>query len=404
MEAQLKEKEKEKGVKAIPLTTNKAVAEAVKDADVDVVAAYPITPQTTVVERLSEIISSGELEAEIIHVESEHSALSAVTGASAVGARVFTATSSQGLALMHEILHITSGLRLPVVMSIAMRALSAPISIWNDHSDIMNARDSGWIIYFVSTAQEAYDTILQAYKVAEDPEIRLPVMVAYDGYLMSHTTEPVIPGGREKAMKYIPKKVEWDILDPEKPITVGVIANPDYYYEIKYQQVIAMDKALPKIIEADREFKKIYGRSYGIIEAYQMEDAEIAILATSSYYSNLKAAVDQVRKKGINAGAIKLRVYRPFPREELYNAIKNLEVLGIIDRSISYGAKPSGPLANEIIASLSYRRTPVIQSIIAGIGQRKMLLDDFIRLYEIIEERRKTKEYSEESLFYGVRE
>ncbi len=386
-----------------PLTTNKAVAEAVKDADVDVVSAYPITPQTTVVERISELISSGDLDAEIIHVESEHSAISAALGASAAGARVFTATSSQGLALMHEILHIASGLRLPVVMSVATRALSAPISIWNDHSDVMNARDTGWIMIFVSTAQEAYDTVLQAYKIAENPDVRLPVMVIYDGYLMSHTTEPVIVDGREKAMMYIPKKITWDTLDIDNPITMGVIANPDYYYEIKYQQVVAMEKALKVIEEADEEFSKIYGRKYGLIESYRVEDAEVAIMAASSYYSNLKAAVDKLRERGEKVGAIKLRVYRPFPREELYHTVEHLEVLGIIDRAISYGAKPSGPLANEVSASMQYRDSPVIQSIIAGIGQRKMLIEDFIKLYEILLERKKKKEYSEESLFYGVR-
>jgi pyruvate/2-oxoacid:ferredoxin oxidoreductase alpha subunit len=387
----------------VPLNSNKAVAEAVKDADVDVVAAYPITPQTTVVERISELISSGELDAEIVHVESEHSAISTVVGASAAGARVFTATSSQGLALMHEILHIASGLRLPIVMTVATRALSAPISIWNDHSDVMNARDTGWIIIFVSSAQEAYDTVLQAYKIAENPDVRLPVMVVYDGYVMSHTTEPVLLGGKEKARKYIPKEITWDTLDVDHPITMGVIADPRYYYEIKYQQVIAMEKALPVIKNADEEFNRIYGRGYGIIETYMLDDAEIAILATSSYYTNLKVAVDRLRKKGLKVGAVKLRLYRPFPREELYNAIKGLKVLGIIDRAISYGAKPSGPLANEIASSLQYRQHPVIQSIVAGIGQRRMLIEDFEKLYEILLERLRKDEFSEDTLFYGVR-
>ncbi|MEM0112622.1 MAG: ferredoxin oxidoreductase, partial [Fervidicoccaceae archaeon] len=250
--------ERRKEMKA--LSTNKAVAEAVKDSDVDVVAAYPITPQTTVVERIAELIGEGQLEAEIIHVESEHSALSAVIGASAVGARVFTATASQGLALMHEVLHITSGLRLPVVMSVAMRSLSAPISIFNDHSDVMNQRDSGWIMIFASTAQEAYDSIIQAYRIAENPEVLLPVMVTYDGYLMSHTIEPVEVLGKYVSEEYIPKKQTWNVLDPDKPITMGTITSPDYYYEFKYSQAVALEGSLPHIIKADEDFRKLYGR------------------------------------------------------------------------------------------------------------------------------------------------
>ena len=388
----------------VPLNSNKAVAEAVKDADVDVVAAYPITPQTTVVERISELISNGDLDAEIVHVESEHSAISTVIGASAAGARVFTATSSQGLALMHEILHIASGLRLPIVMTVATRALSAPISIWNDHSDIMNARDTGWIILFVSSAQEAYDTVIQAYKIAENPEVHLPVMVVYDGYVMSHTTEPVVPAGRELVLQYISKKITWNTLNVDSPVTMGVIADPRFYYEIKYKQFVAIHDSISIIEKADEEFKKFFGRGYGLIEAYKTEDAEVALLATSSYYTNLKAAVDRLREKGFKVGAIKLRLYRPFPKEKLYSLVKDLEVLGIIDRAISYGASPSGPLANEIAASLQYRKGPVIQSIIAGIGQRRMLIEDFEKLYHIILERKKKGEFSEESLFYGVRE
>ncbi|MEM3229590.1 MAG: ferredoxin oxidoreductase, partial [Fervidicoccaceae archaeon] len=292
--------ERRKEMKA--LSTNKAVAEAVKDSDVDVVAAYPITPQTTVVERIAELIGEGQLEAEIIHVESEHSALSAVIGASAVGARVFTATASQGLALMHEVLHITSGLRLPVVMSVAMRSLSAPISIFNDHSDVMNQRDSGWIMIFASTAQEAYDSIIQAYRIAENPEVLLPVMVTYDGYLMSHTIEPVEVLGKYVSEEYIPKKQTWNVLDPDKPITMGTITSPDYYYEFKYSQAVALEGSLPHIIKADEDFRKLYGRGYGVVDSYRLEDAEIAVLATSSYYINLKYAVDEVRKRGIKAG------------------------------------------------------------------------------------------------------
>jgi len=392
---------KKREVKA--LSTNKAVAEAVKDSDVDVVAAYPITPQTTVVERIAELIGEGKLDAEIIHVESEHSALSAVIGASAMGARTFTATASQGLALMHEVLHIASGLRVPVVMSVAMRSLSAPISIFNDHSDLMNQRDSGWIIIMASSAQEAYDSIIQAYKIAENPNVLLPVIVAYDGYVMSHTIEPVEVIGKEVAEEYIPKKRTWNVLDPDKPITVGTITSPEYYYEFKYAQAVALRESLKYVIEADDEFKKLYGRGYGVVEGYMMEDAEIAIMATSSYYTNLKYAVDQLRKRGMKAGAVKLRLYRPFPKEQLYGLIKGLTALGVIDRAVSYGMTPSGPIALDVMSAYRYRDMPMVQSIIAGLGQRRMLIEDFVKLYEILEKRASSNSITEESIFYGVK-
>ncbi|PNV79345.1 MAG: ferredoxin oxidoreductase, partial [Fervidicoccus sp.] len=353
--------------------------------------------------RIAELIGEGKLDAEIIHVESEHSALSAVIGASAMGARAFTATASQGLALMHEVLHIASGLRLPIVMSVAMRSLSAPISIFNDHSDIMNQRDAGWIIIFASSAQEAYDSIIQAYKIAENPNVLLPVMVAYDGYVMSHTIEPVEVLGKEVSIEYIPKSTTWNKLDPEKPITIGTITSPDYYYEFKYAQAVAIGESLPHILEADAEFRKLYGRGYGAVEGYMIDDAEIAILATSSYYTNLKYAVDRLRERGIKAGAIKLRVYRPFPREQLYALIKNLKALGVIDRAISYGMTPSGPIAADIMSAFRYRDIPPVQSIIAGLGQRRMLIEDFVKLYEIIEKRASSNSITEESIFYGVK-
>ncbi|HEW63913.1 ferredoxin oxidoreductase [Fervidicoccus fontis] len=387
-----------------PLNSNEAVAEAVKDADVDVVAAYPITPQTIVVETLAELIGNGELNAEMIHVESEHSALSAVIGASAVGARVFTATASQGLALMHEVLHITSGLRLPVVMSVAMRALSAPISIFNDQSDIMNQRNTGWITIIASSAQEAYDSILQAYKIAENPKVLLPVMVSYDGYVLSHTIERVETVGKSVVEEYIPKKVTWNTLNVKDPITMGTITSPEYYYEFKYAQERALEESLSVIKNADEEFERLYGRSYGIIEGYKIEDAEVALLATSSYYTNLKVATDLARKEGLKVGTIKLRVFRPFPREELYSMIKDLQVLGVIDRAIAFGQKPSGPIANDIASALQYKKDkPIIQSIIAGIGQRRMLIEDFVKLYRMLVKNMNEKKFYEESIFYGVK-
>jgi pyruvate ferredoxin oxidoreductase alpha subunit len=385
-----------------PLSTNYAVAYAVKDLDVDVVSAYPITPQTTVVEKIAEFIANGELDAEMIHVESEHSALSAAIGASAAGARAFTATASQGLALMHEILHIASGMRMPIVMSVAMRALSAPISIWNDHSDVMNARDTGWIIYFVSRAQEAYDTVIQAYRVAEDPEVLLPVMVAYDGYVMSHTIEPVITEEREEVLKYAPKRMHPYRLDPDKPVTMGPIADPDWYYEIKYQQVMAMEVALKKAREADEEFRKFFGRGYGIYECFMCDDAEALIVANTSYATTLKTVIPKMWEKGYKVGLLRLRLYRPFPAEDFANILDKVDAVLIIDRAISYGAPLQGPLAMEFSSLLQREGINVnLTSVVAGIGQRRMVEKDFEELIKLAWESR-TKRF-DRTIFYGVR-
>ena len=385
-----------------PLSANSAVAYAVKDLDVDVIAAYPITPQTTVVEKLAEFIANGELDAEMIHAESEHSAISATLGASLAGVRAFTATASQGLALMHEILHIVSSLRAPVVMSVAMRALSAPISIWNDHSDLMNARDTGWIIYFVSSAQEAYDTIIQAYRISEDPEVLLPVMVAYDGFLMSHTMEPVITEDRDEVLKYAPKRSYPYKLDPDKPVTIGTLAGPEWYYEFKYQQVEAMNKALEKALEADQEFGKRFGRSYGLIECFMCEEAEALILATSSYAATLKTILPRAWKDGYKVGLLNLRLYRPFPKNDVMAALEGKKALLVIDRAISFGAPLQGPLALEVATLLKTEDLGVnLTSVVAGIGQRRMIEDDFMELIRLAWKSRDKP--IKETIFYGVR-
>lgn len=386
-----------------PMSTNSAVATAVRDLDVDVVAAYPITPQTTVMEKIAEYIANGELLAEMIHVESEHSALSAAMGAAAVGARAFTATASQGLELMHEILHIVSGLRLPVVMSVAMRALSAPLSIWNDQSDVMNARDAGWVIYFAHSAQETYDTIIQAYRVAEDPDVLLPVMVAYDGFVMSHTIEPVAVEGREAVLSYAPKRQFPYKLDPDKPVSIGTVADPDWYYEFKYQQVQAMKKALEKAREADAEFARRFGRGYGVMECYMCEDAEALIMANASYAASLKAILPEARKEGYRVGLLRLRLYRPFPMEEFLSHASNASSLLVMDRAISYGAPYQGPLANEVAAIKVKEDLPFnLVNVVAGIGQRTMGNEDFKALIRLAWEARSRK--YPETIFYGVRE
>ncbi len=392
--------------KRLPLNSNYAVAYAVKDCDVDVVAAYPITPQTTVVEKISEFIANGELDAEMIHVESEHSALSAVVGAAAVGARVFTATASQGLELMHEILHIASGLRLPVVMTIAARALSAPISIWCDYGDVMNTRDTSWITLIASSAQEVYDTVIQAFKIAEDPRVLLPVMVAYDGYLMSHTYEPVyVAEDPTPIREFVPKNPKSRIvLDPEKPVTMGPIARPEWYYEIKYQQVEAMKRAYDVVKEVDAEFGKRFGRSYGVIETYKLEDADVAVLTYGGIFGTLREAIDAMRSSGLKVGGIRLRLFRPFPYREIVDAVKHLKLLIVADRAISYGARIAGPVAMEIMSVL-YRESekPEVMSVAVGIGQRTVTEQDFVELVKLGLKFLEEKRVPNETIYWGVR-
>ncbi len=390
--------------KKLALSSNYAVAYAVKALDVDVIAAYPITPQTHVVEKLSEFAANGEINAEMIHVESEHSALSAVIGASAAGARVFTATASQGLALMHEVLHIASGMRLPIVMSIATRALSAPISIWNDYSDVMNARDTGWVIYFTSSAQETHDTVIQAYRVAENPNVHLPVMVAYDGYIMSHTVEPVEVVEKEDALRYAPKKVTWPRLDPDNPVTMGTITSPDWYYEFKYQQVMAMREALKAAEEADRVFGEMFGRSYGVAEGFMLEDAEVALITMGAFANTAKVAAVEARKQGVKAGVLRLRLYRPFPKEKIVEMLSNVSAVGVVDKAISFGAPVEGPVFNEVAGAFySSDHRPVLASFIAGIGQRTVLVDDFVSMFKKLQEYAKTGRGPGESIYVGVR-
>lgn len=390
----------------IPLTSNYAAAYAAKDVDVDVVAAYPITPQTPVVEKIAEFVANGELNAEMIHVESEHSALSACVGASATGARVFTATSAQGLELMHEILYIASGMRLPIVMAIAARALSAPLSIWCDYGDLLATRDTSWITVIASTAQEVYDSIIQMYKVTEDPNVLLPAMVAYDGFIMSHTYEPVyVAKDRVPILEYAPKNYNRYRLSPDNPITMGAIADPNWYYEFKYQQVLAIRSAYDVLRRADEEFGKKFGRSYGFIEAYRLEDADIAMLTYGGLYGTVQDAVDLLREKGIKVGAIKLRLFRPFPYNELFEAVKHLKHLIVLDRAISFGAPLEGPVAMEIITVLKLKSIDLnLFNYIVGIGQRTVTEYDIVDIFEHVSKFIEKGVKLTESIYWGVRE
>ncbi|MEN2999545.1 MAG: ferredoxin oxidoreductase [Acidilobaceae archaeon] len=383
-------------MKRVLLNSNYAVAYAVREVDVDVIAAYPITPQTGVVEKLSELIAAGELDAEMIHVESEHSALSAMVGASAAGARVFTATSAQGLEFMHEVLPIASGMRLPIVMAIATRAVSAPINIWCDYSDLMNIRDTSWITTIASTAQEVYDSIIEAYMVAEDPRVLLPAIVAYDGFWMSHTYEPLfLPEDPREVRELVPRRRR-ERLDPERPITLGTLVGPDWYYELKYQQVEAMKAAREIIGEAKEKMQKVLGRSYEPVEGYEAEGADVLVVTYGGIFGNVIEAVKRAR--GTRVGALRLRLWRPFPAEELRRAVSGASKLLVIDRAVSYGTPISGPLALELMASLYGSGIDVV-SFVAGIGGRAVTERDVI---DMIEKGTRVKGMRE-TIYWGVR-
>lgn len=343
-----------------------AVAEAVKLCKPVVVPAYPITPQTHIVERIADFVYDGEMDSELIDVESEHSALSAAIGAQAIGVRTFTATASQGLALMHEILFVASGMRLPIVMAIANRALSAPINIWNDHQDSIAARDSGWIQFYVESSQEALDTTIMAYKIAENKKILTPAMVCLDGFTLSHVYEPVDIPSQPEVDKFLPAYSPLYKLDPKKPISMGPIGYPNSFQYFKEDQHKAMQAAIPIIKAVNQEFKKELGRSYGngLIEEYQLKGAEYAITAMGTVCGTARVVVDELRKKGIKVGLLKIKTFRPFPEEEIINATKNLKAIAVIDRNISLGQQ--GALFTEIKAIVDSKI--MINSFVTGLG------------------------------------
>ncbi len=339
-------------VRIAALTGNEAVAEAMRQIDPDVVAAYPITPQTELMHAFADAVANGQVNTEFVLVESEHSAMSATVGASAAGARAMTATSSQGLALMWEVVHIASSLRLPIVMPVVNRALSGPINIHCDHSDTMGCRDAGWIQLFSENAQEAYDHTLIALRVAEHPNILLPVMVTLDGFILSHTMERLEILDDEIVKKFLGEyKPLHPLLDLRHPVTVGPLDLQDYYFEHKRQEAeaqIAAAEIIPSILE---EFGNISGRSYAVIEEYEMEGAETAIVVLGSTAGTVKTVVNKLRREGQKVGMVKVRVFRPFPAREIVRALSQVEAVAVLDRSIAFGSA-GGPIFDEIRSSL----------------------------------------------------
>jgi pyruvate ferredoxin oxidoreductase alpha subunit len=371
--------------KRVALTGNEAVALAMKQINPDVVAAYPITPQTEIVQYFSSFVSDGQVSTEMVRVESEHSAMSATIGASAGGARAMTATSSQGLALMHEMLHIASSYRLPIVMPVVNRALSGPINIHCDHSDTMSARDTGWIQLYSENAQEAYDNMFIAQRIAEHPDVLLPVMVCMDGFIISHSLENLNIEDDKLVKDFVgPYEPKQYLLDVKNPYTSGPLAMYDYYMELKRQQAEAMFTAKPIVQAISEEFGKLTGRHQGLFETYKLDDADIAVVVIGSTAGTARAAVDHLRAQGVKAGVLKLRMFRPVPREEIIAALSSLKAVAVMDRADSY-AGFGGPLFGDVRSWLYGTKCdlPVV-NYVYGLGGRDVVMEDVLSVYDYL--------------------
>lgn len=357
-----------------------AAAEAVKQANADVIAAYPITPQTHIVEHLSELVNNGELDAEFVPVESEHSAMSVCVGSSAAGARAFTCTSSQGLALMSEIVYAAASLRLPILMILANRSLNSPLSIWNDHSDVMSIRDCGWIQVFAENGQEVYDHVFIGFRVAEDRNVLNPFMINIDGFILTHVIEPVELLEQEVVDRYLPPYQPLYRLHPDSPVSIGCFGPPVLFTEAKKAQNEAFCKTMPYIIKAWQEFGDLTGRYYHPIETYQTEEAQTILITQGSLGETASIAIDMMREKGEPVGLVKIRLWRPFPFEEFRKAVRGAELVVVMDRAVSYGG-PGGPLAGEIRSALYPQEDhPRVVNFIIGLGGRDVSPEDFVQM------------------------
>jgi len=399
------------------LNGDEAVAYAAKQSDVDVVAAFPITPQTIIVEKFSEYVANGEVQTEFVCTESEHSALAACLAASATGARTFTASASAGLALMHEMLFVASGCRAPIVMAIANRALSAPLNIHGDQSDSMAERDSGWVQIYVENAQEAYDSIIQAFRIAEDVGVSLPVIVGLDGFTLSHTLENVTVLSDDDALKFVGTRQLPNVLthegksvpfklDPENPMTMGPIALTNYYFEFKRQQEEAMKNALEMIQKVNVEYAELTGRSYGngLVEPYRLEDAEVAVVCVGSTSGTLKTIVDALRQDGVKAGLLRLRTFRPLPVEALRSALQNVKALAVMDKSMSFGGN-GGAVYHEVRHVLyDAEAHPAVVNYIYGLGGRDSSPRELRRVYEDLLRILKSGRVEKQITYLGLRE
>jgi pyruvate ferredoxin oxidoreductase alpha subunit len=399
------------------LNGDEAVAYAVKQADVDVVAAYPITPQTIIVEKFSEYVANGEVNTEFVCTESEHSAMAACLSAAVTGARTFTASASAGLALMHEMLFVTSGCRAPVIMAIANRALSAPLNIHGDHSDTMAERDSGWIQIYTENAQEVYDSVLQAFRIGEHLDVQLPVIIGLDGFTLSHTLENVKVLSEEAAKEFVGTRQLSQVethqgkkapfrLDPANPMTMGPIAMPNYYFEFKRQQEEAMKNALKVIQEVNDEYAGISKRRYGdgLLDKYELDDAETVIVCLGSTAGTVKTVIDELRADGVKAGLLRIRTYRPFPAKGIADALGKAKAVAVMDRSMSFGGN-GGAVFHEVRHTLyDSTRHPYVVNYIYGLGGRDTSPSQIHKIFEDLQKIAETKHFDELIKYVGLRE
>jgi len=387
------------------LNGNQAIAEATRQIDPDVIAAYPITPSTAIVESIAQFKADGLISGEFVCPESEHSAMSVCIGAASAGGRVMTATASQGLALMWEMLYIAAGLRLPIVAGIANRSLSAPINIHGDHSDTMGARDSGWIQLYSEGCQEAYDNLIQAFRIAEHLDVRTPVLVGLDGFIISHSMEVIQVEDDDEVKKFVGEyKPVYPLLDTSRKLTVGPIDFTDYYFEHKRGQIEGIENA-PRVIEAvGKEFGQKFGREYGFFEEYKMNDAELCIVVMSSAAGTCKDAVDELRSEGKRIGLLKPRVFRPFPHQKIAEALKKMKAVAVLDRSSSPGAF-GAPLFTEIRSALyDYSQRPKIVNYVYGLGGRDIMVEHFKEVASKLERIAETGKIEEICGYINLRE
>ena len=389
--------------KRVGMEVSVAIGEVVKLTDTDVIAAYPITPQTHIVEHLAELVADGELDASFIPVESEHSAMSACLGSAAVGARTFTATAGQGLELMHEVLYVASSMRFPIVMTVTNRALSAPLSVWGDHSDVMAVRDTGWIQIFAENGQDVIDNVLCAFRIGEDLRVLLPVMVHLDGFHLSHMIEPMFLPEPDEVSRFLPVNKYPLPLDPKKPVTMGDFGPPAIYTEFKKAQEVNLRASKGVILECWGEFGKAFGRYYHPIECYRCEDAKVLLLTMGSFSETAMVAIDKMRDNGQAVGLVRIRLWRPFPFEEFRQAVGDVEILIVLDRALSFGG-PGGPVCSEVRSALyPLERKPKVVGFVGGLGGRDITPAGFEEIINRgIEIARKGSR--EEFEMFGVRE
>ena len=386
------------------LSGNEAVAVAMKQINPDVVAAFPITPSTEIPQYFSTFVSNGTVDTEFVAVESEHSAMSACIGAEAAGARAMTATSANGLSLMWEMIYIASSLRLPIILSLVNRAVSGPLNIHNDHSDAMGVRDAGWIMLFSENNQEAYDNTLMAHRIAEHKDVLLPLMVCQDGFITSHSIENIELVEDDKVKDFVGTyKPEHYLLNAKEPIAIGPLDLQAYLFEHKYQQAEAMKKAKDVILEVSKDFEKLTGRKYELFESYKLDDADIAIVCMNSTAGTTKAVVDDLRNKGIKAGLLKIRVYRPFPGEEISKALSGLKAIAVLDKADSLNAI-GGALFADVTSSM-YTQNYHVPTVnyIYGIGGRDTKVSDIESVFNDLQEIAKTGKIENAYRYLGLR-